>query len=749
MTKAPVWQMVIVAVALGGPLATPSLLGGPSSDHSPIRGSRSAYNPLGLLRSQPESLAELRERLSGSSGASPLLRMVLGERPLTDTASTIPGATGYPSASTPSGMDAGTLAASPLGDEPPADTSPGSTSSLYSSTNASDDATVAGMVMTEASPPVTSSGTAVRYLSTSVNVTGASPGFLVDKQSRLVSSPVASKILHLTTSTPSATEGVGTLQELVLDKESSSRVRSDTPSTRHPSASNETVIGSLINLVLGEEPVSDTSPGVAASTRSPSSTHNIYFNKATTQNSVLGSLFEIGVGDIKNPGSISKKNNKQKLDLKKLAPLSDIIKELNNMTLLPLVPMGGASQASENDVGDKVPLMQYLNGLRGDAWAQFKSLALGYSNWLDHEYEIQHMTEKLPLDLIKKVLDLGDKVNFLHVVGKRVDPGLAGYIADQLQPLFDHFEALTAGRLLDGSLSASVGGIVRNAAWKAMHQFVGHVLKVAGNIVTRDELEQFKDDLAKTSPLAARGLELILNGPSSLPLSGRPEAVEGRSMMNRNGYSDQNDGYSRDGATYGSQGAYDESFSSYGAPSYGSAGGIGGYSAMGYTSKVHLDPYLILGGLGAAVLLAYLAYRVLVTTEGMRRSHNDLTFMDLSDMPGVVHSIYTMLEGADDKYRSRRSSSSLMDDSDDLAQELNSLWTEHENVSGCVRCLLFKSTVEHTVPGHSSFQGLVVASVAHLLGAERSGQLVDEVTSLILEGTPVTCEREANSCVLK
>ncbi|XP_069953592.1 uncharacterized protein [Cherax quadricarinatus] len=707
------WKVVLVVLAA---------LGGPCS----------AYSPLGVLSSQPGSLAELRNRLSSSpdarNGASPLVMMVLGKGASGNTSSPRVSGTGSPSSdffgdiltSTLSGEDGtGILESFSLGETSLPYTIPGTFTTQYFSTstskNSDSTSTPKSLVLEEkVSSDAGSSTPNTRYFSSSTTkstgVTSIPGRSVLGGESFTDISQATSTSRYPSTSAPSKTNAIISLLSFVLGDETASGVKSGSPNSRYP---------------------------IPTSTQA----NEIHYQLSTTHNSVLGSLFELGIGDIEEPSSFTKKI-KGRIDMKKLAPLNSIIKELNNMTFLPLVPLEGGSKGTENDVEGTAPLLEYLDGIRGGAWAQFKSMALGYSNWLTHEYEVQHLTEKLPLDLIKKILDLGDRVNFLHVVGKRVDPGLAGYIADQLQPLFDHFEALTAGRMLGGSVADAIGGIIRDAAWKAIRQFVRHVLRVAGNVVTRDELETFKESLAKTSPLAARGLDLILNGPFS------PRDAVGRSMRNRmGGFSDQNDGFSRDGATYGSIGSYDESFSSYGVPSYGSTAGT--YPIMGYTSKIHLDPYLILGGLGAAVLLAFLAYRVLVTTKGGERSNDALTFMDLSDMPGVVHSIYSMLEGADDKYRARRSSHSSLDDSDDLAYGLNSLWREHQNDSGCVKCSLFSYTIEHTNTGHDLLQGIAVAGVAHLLGTERSGQLMDEVTSLILEGTPVTCEREVNTCVLK
>ncbi|CAL4063460.1 unnamed protein product, partial [Meganyctiphanes norvegica] len=278
-------------------------------------------------------------------------------------------------------------------------------------------------------------------------------------------------------------------------------------------------------------------------------------------------------------------------------------------------------------------LMKYLDTIRDDAWGQFKSLALSYTNWLEDEYKLQDLPDQLPLDLIKKVLNLGDRVNFLHVVGKRIDPGMASFLADQLQPLFNRIQHLGPSGLTGTSVSSTVGNIVNDAAMKALRQFSDHVIHVAGRFVTQQELDKFQQDLGKTSPIAAKGLDILLHGPQN---EGR--AFGGRVFSSRQGRQRNLDrGYGDyDYGGYGGYGAADDS--------YGHGGGGGGYhdsgydtggygGGMSYQHGVYLDPYLILGGIGAAALLAFLAYRLIVTTARRKRSIDDLTFMDLSDVP--------------------------------------------------------------------------------------------------------------------
>ena len=200
------------------------------------------------------------------------------------------------------------------------------------------------------------------------------------------------------------------------------------------------------------------------------------------------------------------------------------------------------------------------------------------------------------------MLDLGDRVNFLHVVGKKVEPGLAEFLADQMKPVFRSFDAAKGSRLLaagEGGMGNLVGGIVRDAAWKTLHQFVGHVLKVAERTVSRDDIEEFRKDLAKTSPFVAQGLEFILQGHlDSPPADGE---VEGRNLRREYsdshrysdyrggskgykddyGYSDSHKGYSDSHRVYSDshKGYSDYEYEYSVQPKHGHDGGYGGYGS--------------------------------------------------------------------------------------------------------------------------------------------------------------------------
>ncbi|XP_071525246.1 uncharacterized protein [Panulirus ornatus] len=484
------------------------------------------------------------------------------------------------------------------------------------------------------------------------------------------------------------------------------------------------VPGSLVAWGPSPDPTTTTTITTSSHLSTTAPAPFIHYPTANTTNSVLSSLFQLGLSDIEEQGAINSERE---------SPLRNLIKDLGNMTSIPLAAWDGPLSLDDDDAAqDKTLLLQYLDGIRNDAWAQFKSMILGYTEFLEREYEEQERTDELPLDLIKKILDLGDGMNFLHVLGRDVDPELPQYLMSQLQPLLSRLSNVNTGRTLGESVSSIIGTFVRSAAWKSLRYFVNHVLSVAEDYVSREELEEYSAELTSSIPIVAEGLDLILNDPA------RPSVTrEGRFLASWLGYGGggYGDGYGNDNRVgYGGYGAYGDS-----------------YGTSSYKYGIYLDPYLVLAGIGAAALLSFLAQKIVMMTPMPGRhlgSDYDLTrLMGLSDSPGVVGSLHTALEAAGDKYESKRSSGSQMDD---LIHQLNSLWWESKKDAGCLRCLVFNLTASQAHATHNLLRDLTLVVVAHLLGSERSGQLLDEVTSLRLKGTePVTCEREANTCRIK
>ncbi|XP_053646083.2 uncharacterized protein [Cherax quadricarinatus] len=447
--------------------------------------------------------------------------------------------------------------------------------------------------------------------------------------------------------------------------------------------------------------------------------------------SVLESLFDLGLRSLEKQKAKEQEEEALVEDIVKLGFDSSISMSsgLGGSTSMSSGLSGSTSTSVEPsgyvDGQKPSPLLRFLKGLRENAWQQLKSMALSYITLLSREYERQDLQEKLPLDLIKNMVNFGDGVNFLHILSKRVDPGLTEHVIHQLKPMLVNLSASTG--LQEGGTSF-FKRLVRTIALKSIREFTTHVLGVTRRYFTEEDLKDYKDYLALSFPAAKAGLDLILNMPLKSQVSSGGRFLVGTQLYGTNS------GYNANRAGHG---GYDSGVG-YGAQNpYGTS----------YNYGVYMDPYLVLGSLGAAALLSLLVFKVMAsisTTKARSLPENFDT-----DMIDTFSTLYTVLDDADDKYRHRRSSPTTMDDSDDLIHGINSLWREHQNDFGCVRCSLFRSIVAPGFTRHNVGKDLALVGVAHMLGTERSGQLVDEVAGLVMEGKPVTCEREINTCVLK
>ncbi|CAL4078172.1 unnamed protein product, partial [Meganyctiphanes norvegica] len=273
--------------------------------------------------------------------------------------------------------------------------------------------------------------------------------------------------------------------------------------------------------------------------------------------------------------------------------------------------------------------------------------------------------------------------------------------------------------------------------------------------------------LRKTNPSAAEAIGVLLSGDGLDTSDYRGQS----DYSQRQGYRDS-DMYGRDdrygySGGYGHSGGYnhgdigfDDPYGGFGSYD-GGYGHSGGYGDSSYKMAVQIDPYLVIGSIGAAATLAFIAYRILVTTEAggggggapRRRSFNDLIHMELSDVPSFVSSIHNLLQSSDDKHNSTAGLTTLdgaddpQDYSDELAQGINSLWwARTSSADACVRCSLFDYIQKHPYFGDEIADNLIMASIAYILEAEQPGQLLDEFNTQWLEGDNVTCEMFHNTC---
>ncbi|KAK3872970.1 hypothetical protein Pcinc_021993 [Petrolisthes cinctipes] len=406
-----------------------------------------------------------------------------------------------------------------------------------------------------------------------------------------------------------------------------------------------------------------------------------------------------------------------------------------------------SSTITDKNEGDKTQLLRYLESVQEDVWGQFRSTAIGYLELLEQEYDNQELTGRLPVNLIKSLIYLADNLNMVGDLGKNMDPGLKTYLKDRLYSLVNEIPVLSRTSDL---LSFVSRGVVRDAAWKTLHQFVQHILWVMRNYVNKEDIEQYKTELKRTAPLAAYGMDLLL-GSSPLPQM----SEGGRSLFSHQGYvGGYSDGHIG-GGDIQSKGYINSGYGGYGSNvGYGGYGSHDGYGTSSYDKGygLYLDPYLVLAGLGAATLLGYLGYKIILSktsTMRRRRSVEDLEFSDMVDLSQQVHGALEVAEARYEFSEASHGSSSPLDDLDNLLEGLNAVWREQESDSGCVSCSIVDFVVTHTITGRDQLIGFIMAGLAHMLGSERSGQLLDEVTNRILGGHQVTWDQKGNTCVLK
>ncbi|CAL4078166.1 unnamed protein product, partial [Meganyctiphanes norvegica] len=177
-------------------------------------------------------------------------------------------------------------------------------------------------------------------------------------------------------------------------------------------------------------------------------------------------------------------------------------KSLNEMYLENL---NDTQEIKNIEVGVQPSVLENLDLFNVDIWGQFKSLVLSYANWVEDETQ-------LPLRLINRVLALGDRVNFINVVSKRVDPGLAEYLADKLQPFFErlaHFGLPLQG---SGVLSTFLMKILNQIGTIILNQVRENILLAPSRLVSPEEFKNFQDYLKKTNPSAAMAVGVLLSG---------------------------------------------------------------------------------------------------------------------------------------------------------------------------------------------------------------------------------------------
>lgn len=277
----------------------------------------------------------------------------------------------------------------------------------------------------------------------------------------------------------------------------------------------------------------------------------------------------------------------------------------------------------------------FLNLFRGGGWNLIKSRILIVLERFLLSNEENIATRFITVDGVRKVLELSEMFYSLLSFAHKVNPKVTEYLADFLEPIWiviSPFEEFNST-----STSTSFLKALRGLANIGAHILVKQARQQVKQYLSVEDLRNFMKNVEMTDPIAALGFDYLLELTTE---EERKDQGTGRAYSIASAY----DSIERD----------DHYGGGYGHDDYGHGGGYGhsgGYGHM-YPSYHQMDPYLLLAGLGAATLLAYVAYRILVTTTTTAAGRSlkyDFQEEEEADV-SLIQSIINKIEQAEDLY---------------------------------------------------------------------------------------------------
>lgn len=440
----------------------------------------------------------------------------------------------------------------------------------------------------------------------------------------------------------------------------------------------------------------------------------LYGKPIADKSSVIDSLFEINAKEIiDNRSESTNPFENQESPPPINSHLTDNEEKVNNVNsnsvwsifqdvdFLPLV--NKYQTPNENKIILDKKTLNYLDSVREDVWKHFKTLLVSYIDKIDSDssdgYE---MKNSLPVKMLLKILDFGDKANIIHLLGKKIDPNVASFLIKKFKDYLPDFVNLK--HLSENDVSAIIPPLrkmINKFSWMSLRHIIDKLIIKVNNTYTEGELDDYIKSLEKTNEVAAKGLKFVLNLPSNIPVY--DEAGMGRSLDQGRNFrgikklrkSDYNDGYHDD---------RDIGYDDLGSHSGGSHGG---YHQIGGT----IDPYLILAGIGTAALLAFVALRILnTTTSSSRRRQNEaLGFSGNSESPSPDEISLFRRERSVDQFDelSERVINSIEDghlrfediieEAEDMIETMNFVWkSKHSDI--CSKCRRLSKTFSKREP---------------------------------------------------
>lgn len=408
------------------------------------------------------------------------------------------------------------------------------------------------------------------------------------------------------------------------------------------------------------------------------------------KNSVLESLYEINAREYLQAQELTSQPTMVETKVKKDKKDEAVSNVFQNIDFLPLVKNDHKHHHEGFISPNDKPLIDYLNSMRGEAWSHFKSIIKTYIESLDSpSSKGLKIKDSYPIKFMMRLLDTGDQINIIHLLGKKVDPEASKFLLRTLKqatPNILGFKNITEGDIY--SLMPIINKMINQFAWFSLRHIIDDLMIKINSSFANGELEKYITDLEVTNPFAAKGVRFVLSLPSHIP--NYNSVGEGRSfgrnrkLISRDGYGYHDDHYDHhmdDGYGYDNHGEYGHKDIGYGHKDVGYGdyglhdGGSYGYGG-GHYMGIKLDPYLILAGIGTAALLAFVAFKVFTTMAPGRKKRS-------TDDIDLVSHVLNSIEDAENIYES-----SFYSEAEDLVEGVNVLWNKRLSEK-CARCSFF------------------------------------------------------------
>ncbi|KAK4309132.1 hypothetical protein Pmani_019237 [Petrolisthes manimaculis] len=448
--------------------------------------------------------------------------------------------------------------------------------------------------------------------------------------------------------------------------------------------------------------------------------------------------------------------------------LTDEIKEL------PIFNFSETNRNSNHN-STEVSTKQTTTTTSNNVWMLIKSTWQRILVYVKDENSLETFMQQTPVRIINNIISLGDDLNLINFLAKKLDKDLAELISQEINPYMGPFQCF------DSFYNFTKDNGFNNIIDYFSSPNLAHTVSAMSRFISAYFDDTFSEDVADDyiAFISFNNTELynfyksLLRSQKSGGRVKREEFNKAASSYKFNGYDFQPQQpntedarqISRDTAGYGGHSAasgYGGYSGGYGSGGYGSSYGGGG----GYGGAV-VDPAVVLSSVGIGALLGFLLFRIIRGTRNGRRDIGDgsLSLWD-SDLPHQIlpwgSSVDRMKRQVNDDTQSFSLPSSLRGDvwssdplvtdnflddhldEDDIAYHLNHLWRLYKdtNETACVHshlCDVMANSTAHHLTGKDSSLPLIMASVGKLLGVAGSGQLVDDVTNRVVLGTQFSC----------